>query len=110
MLVSVRYHVFKIGENETYIHIIFLCLICSSKAFSQGYYGKTDDIKFNEQWNLTKVQAVNAWEYFSGSGVKIAVLDTGYDLDHPDLEGNYYRDISANIAGNIQTQQITLIK
>jgi len=38
------------------------------------------------QWNLRKVQAPEAWSYTTGSeAVVIAILDTGIDLDHPDL-------------------------
>jgi subtilisin family serine protease len=38
------------------------------------------------QWNLRNVGATNAWDITKGSAkVKIAVIDTGVDLKHPDL-------------------------
>lgn len=38
------------------------------------------------QWALTKIQAPQAWDISMGDpGVVIAILDSGIDLDHPDL-------------------------
>lgn len=39
------------------------------------------------QWNMDRVGAPLAWYYSNGSGVIIAVADTGVDLSHPDLAG-----------------------
>lgn len=40
------------------------------------------------QWYLAKIGAYTAWNTTMGdSGVRVAVLDTGADLDHPDLVG-----------------------
>ncbi|MEM2904675.1 MAG: S8 family peptidase [Candidatus Bathyarchaeia archaeon] len=36
-------------------------------------------------WGLTAVHAPAAWNYSTGHAVRIAVLDTGIDYDHPDL-------------------------
>jgi thermitase len=48
--------------------------------------GSPDDPYFGRQWGLTKVDAPQAWEVTTGSSqVNIAILDTGVDLDHPDL-------------------------
>ncbi|MGB7961846.1 MAG: S8 family serine peptidase [Propionicimonas sp.] len=38
-----------------------------------------------EQWGLTAVHAESAWPITRGSGVKVAVIDTGVDATHPDL-------------------------
>ncbi|MDQ3916676.1 MAG: S8 family serine peptidase [Actinomycetota bacterium] len=39
----------------------------------------------SQQWGLTRIQADKAWPLASGSGITIAVVDTGVDLGHPDL-------------------------
>jgi thermitase len=45
-----------------------------------------NDTYFTNQWGMTKIQAPNAWSVTTGSSdVKIAILDTGIDQDHPDL-------------------------
>ena len=48
----------------------------------------SDDPYFSFQWGLTKIGAPQAWEVTTGSGdFIIAIVDSGIDLDHPDLDG-----------------------
>jgi thermitase len=50
--------------------------------------GSPDDPSFGSQWGLIKIDAPQAWDITTGSSnITIAVLDTGVDLDHPDLAG-----------------------
>lgn len=46
------------------------------------------DAKQNAGWGITAFDLPKAWQKTRGQGVKIAVLDTGCDLDHPDLKNN----------------------
>ena len=45
-----------------------------------------NDYYFNTQWHLSRINANAAWEITTGSpSVKVAVIDDGVELDHPDL-------------------------
>lgn len=56
-------------------------------------YERTDCLSIQEAkqkagWGITAFNLPDAWEHTQGEGVRIAVLDTGCDLDHPDLKNN----------------------
>jgi lantibiotic leader peptide-processing serine protease len=59
------------------------------------------DFFFDLQWGHTAVEAPAAWaEGYRGAGVRVAVLDTGFDLTHPDLVPNINFALSMNfVAG-----------
>ena len=44
-------------------------------------------------WGVDRIDADLVWNMDTSEGIKVAVLDTGIDLDHPDLQ--------ANIAGGV---------
>jgi thermitase len=46
------------------------------------------DPSYGSSWALPKIQAPSAWDSANGSGVTIAILDTGIDSTHPDLAPN----------------------
>jgi subtilisin family serine protease len=60
-----------------------------------------NDPYFNDQWGLKNtgqyggtsgidIKACDAWQIATGSGIVVAVMDEGIELDHPDLEANIY--------------------
>lgn len=58
---------------------------------------RPDDTFLDELWGLDDVQlptpgvgALAAWETTKGAGQVIAIVDTGVDLTHPDLEANLW--------------------
>jgi subtilisin family serine protease len=56
-----------------------------------------DDFFFFLQWGHDAVNAQEAWAAgHRGAGVRVAVLDTGFDLTHPDLAGNINHGLSAS--------------
>ncbi len=50
-----------------------------------------NDPDFQEQWYLKQIKATESWHYSTGSEeVVVAVLDSGVDIDHPDLKNNIW--------------------
>ena len=60
---------------------------------------KTSDPVYNLQWGIhntgqyngtanADINVVNAWNIATGTGIKVAVLDEGVDLNQPDLQAN----------------------
>jgi subtilisin family serine protease len=47
--------------------------------------GTTNDPYLGSQWHLAKIGAGVAWDQAQGTGLTIAVLDTGVDASHADL-------------------------
>ena len=46
-----------------------------------------DDPLFDQQWGQRQLHTPAAWERSTGAGSTIAIVDSGIDLDHPDLAG-----------------------
>lgn len=45
-------------------------------------------------WNIDRIDADRAWHYSTGEKVRVAVIDTGVDVDHPDLVANIHGGIN----------------
>ncbi len=45
-------------------------------------------------WGFSRVNAEQAWSLSRGAGVAIAVIDTGLDMNHEDILGNVYSNLS----------------
>ncbi|MFH1326492.1 MAG: S8 family serine peptidase [Candidatus Falkowbacteria bacterium] len=50
-----------------------------------------NDSEFSQQWYLQRINAQKAWDIqYASPQIVIAVLDTGVDIDHPDLNSNIW--------------------
>jgi subtilisin family serine protease len=68
-------------KNDSRLKYVELDMAVTPDAVvSDPYYGNS--------WALPKIQAPTAWDSANGSGVTIAILDTGVDSTHPDLASN----------------------
>lgn len=61
---------------------------CSLSPFTREDCLSMQEVKQNVGWGITAFDLSKTWEITQGEGIVIAVLDTGCDLDHPDLVNN----------------------
>lgn len=54
----------------------------------EDIYGLGPDVAQISGWEIKKFDIEKQWKISKGEGVKIAVIDTGCDLDHPDIKNN----------------------
>ena len=53
----------------------------------------SNDPLLSQQWALPKIKAAEAWKMTKGShAVSVAIIDTGIDYRHPDLQGNIWKN------------------
>lgn len=74
--------------------------VAFTEEFGNPPFSGDDDRFFDFQWGHDAVDAVEAWNKgYRGDGVRVAVLDGGFDLDHPDLAPNINFALSADMTG-----------
>jgi len=60
---------------------------------------RSGDPLLDKQWSLKAVDANSAWKVTQGNNVVVAVVDTGVDLNHPDLKANLVNGYNAEEPG-----------
>jgi thermitase len=66
-----------------------------------------NDPNYANQYYLNAVKAPRAWDFSTGSkAIKVAVLDSGIDLEHPDLKGNIAETYNSDKKNNDVTDYV----
>ncbi|MCS1350197.1 S8 family peptidase [Mechercharimyces sp. CAU 1602] len=56
---------------------------------SEPYVNSLSADEAHFPWGVKRIGAPSSWEYTSGRGIKVAVIDTGIAADHPAIQENY---------------------
>ena len=91
------------------ILIVFMFSACSNSV------GDSNKL-FNQQWSINKdsefyfkneinedasINPQNVFQSFNGFGVKVAVIDNGFDIAHPEIKNKIIKKVSIDKNGNI---------
>lgn len=57
-------------------------------------------ISEQQNWGLELLSVPSVWHFTKGAGIKVAVLDTGVEQDHPDLEPNIKEAVDFTSSAN----------
>ena len=83
MSLSEALGIYRQNENVIYAEPNYICK--NQLSPDDPYYQE------NFQWGLNRINAASAWNLTTGSNnVIIAVVDSGIDINHPDIKGNLW--------------------
>jgi membrane-anchored mycosin MYCP len=87
---------------------VLLVLVLAASCLGFGLYSapaaKADEWRDKQYW-LAESGITKAWEVSKGAGVKVAIIDSGVDAEHPDLKGAVAGGYDASGSGRPDGQQ-----
>jgi uncharacterized protein YkwD len=87
------------GFNSNYGFGLVNAAAAVAKALNQPTFAAVPNLGGNS-WNLDLINAPEVWARgYTGQGIVVAVIDTGVDYSHPDLDANIWTN-NREIAGN----------
>lgn len=100
------YFVLKVGSSQDPFTVSSALAAHSSFDYVEfdaigEFHSTPSDPNYSNQWNLTKISMPIAWDFNTGSNsVILAIIDTGCDYDHEDLDGNIWVNSAEDRNGN----------
>lgn len=82
--------------------VLAACCLCAGLVAAPAAHA--DDWRDKQYW-LAESGITKAWEVSKGAGVKVAVIDSGVDAQHPDLKGAVVGGYDASGAGQSDGQK-----
>ena len=76
-------------------------LMYAEPAYLMETFETPNDPSYSAMYGLAQVNASEAWETTTGlATTRIAIIDSGMDMDHPDLVGNLFRNPAEGNSAN----------
>lgn len=94
-LVSTRDAIHKLRETKLFEQVEPVLAVEPAAISNDPYFTSSGSSgqPYDDLWGLKRIQAPNAWDATTGSSsVTIAVLDTGLDFTHRDLQENIWEN------------------
>lgn len=92
-------------SNRAVAIILAVILVLAAPTVASAKSYKTNDPGFNKAYHVSQVGAVQSWNFIGKtSKVKIAVLDTGVSINHPDLQKSLNKSLSVDVTGEVTTK------
>jgi len=98
---AVKYQVDPNGDvfNSIYGYGLVNAAAAVAKAIGQSTFADVPNLGGND-WGKDLINAPEVWaKGYTGQGITVAVIDTGVDINHPDLNANIWRN-TREIPGN----------
>lgn len=88
---------FKSKWNPIFVepHYLYLTNELPEEPISEGTIVPNDTLYSKYQWNLPQIATESGWNVSKGSNdIVVAVIDTGVQIDHPDLQGRLVEGVN----------------
>jgi serine protease len=75
--------------RSSHIAVVVPALVIVTLVMTPGLASASNDTYSSRQWALRSVAGEVGWKAGTGTGITIAIVDTGVDLNHEDMKGAF---------------------